>query len=46
MKEISIHEININPATMFGKEWCLSAAGTYYKNIQTGGYINGRKTLS
>lgn len=27
MKEIKINELKINPMTMFGKEWCLAAAG-------------------
>lgn len=35
MKEISIHEININPATMFGKEWCLIAAGNEKNGYNT-----------
>lgn len=35
MKEISIHEININPATIFGKEWCLIAAGNEKNGYNT-----------
>lgn len=27
MKEISIEDLSLNPMTMFGKEWCLAAAG-------------------
>lgn len=27
MKELSIQELSLNPMTMFGKEWCVVAAG-------------------
>ncbi|MGL5512308.1 MAG: hypothetical protein ACRDBM_03590 [Sporomusa sp.] len=27
MKEIPVEELQLNPMTMFGKEWCLVAAG-------------------
>lgn len=35
MREISVAELNLNPMTMFGRDWCLATAGNAENGFNT-----------